>query len=431
MIEFNDTKERCLLVGVNTGELPDFSFAMEELGNLAEACDMIPIGMITQNIPLINKSTYVGEGKLEEIKRFLLEQDVPAVVFLDLLTPSQLSNLQTELDATVYDRTALILQIFSRRAKSREARLQVEIARLEYMLPRLTGLHKQLSRQGGTGGSMSNKGAGETQLELDRRKLNHRLTRYRHELKELTAERRVRRESRNESGVFRVALLGYTNAGKSTLLNSMQKLYGVYAGKTEETGKEVLAKDMLFATLDTTVRRIQKSGCPEFVMADTVGFISNLPHDLVDAFHSTLEEALEADLILQVIDVSDENHALQMQVTNETIKELGADEIPKIIVYNKAEIVKTEDTLPIVDGNTIYLSARSEKQVAALHDIIISKILKAYKETSYLFPYQRSDLAAYLRSVGSVIEERYEEEGIFVRARVNTADAGRLATFEK
>ena len=431
MEEIRNEKETVLLVGLNTGETKNFDFAMEELGNLARACDMEPSGMITQNMEKENKSYLIGEGKLEEIKRYLTTYDIDSVVFNNTLSPAQLSNLQHAIDVPVYDRTGLILQIFDRRARSREARLQVEIARLQYILPRLSGLRTGLSRQGGAGGSMSSKGAGETKLELDRRKLEHRLTMLNRELKAVSEEKSERRKKRSISGIYRVALVGYTNAGKSTILNTMQSLYGVYASSGAGESKEVLAKDMLFATLDTTVRRIRKPETPTFLLADTVGFISELPHHLVKAFRSTLDEALEADLIIQVIDISDPDYELHAEVTNETLKELNAGDIPRLFVYNKADVFMNDRALPGLEGNRILMSAKEPKHMEFLHGQIIERMRKSHVEKTYLFPYERSDLAAYLNEVGACMHTEYGEEGILVKALVGEADCGRLKTYEK
>ena len=291
--------ERALLVGVNLNNGEDYKLSLEELGSLAEACEMEVVGSVEQNLIDVHKAFYIGTGKVEEVKEVAEEKEADVVIFDNSLSPMQMRNLQDKIGKPILDRSTLILDIFASRARSREAKLQVEVARLQYMLPRLVGLHAALSRQGGGSGSMSNKGAGEKKLELDRRVLEHRLAEYRRELKEVGAERQTQRKKRAASGMPRVALVGYTNAGKSTLMNAMLDLFGVDEIDVEE--KKVMEKDMLFATLDTTVRKIAPENRHAFLLSDTVGFIHKLPHNLVEAFHSTLEEAREADILLQVL----------------------------------------------------------------------------------------------------------------------------------
>ena len=285
-----EEKEKVLLVGVETDETEDFERSMEELADLAQACEMQVVGILTQKMSAINKSLYIGTGKVKEVREYAAETGAQAVIFDNTLSPSQVRNLNEELELPILDRTGLILDIFAKRAKTREAVLQVETARLKYLLPRLVGMRDALSRQGGGSGSMSNKGAGEKKLELDRRKIEHRIAELQRELKEITKEREVQRSRRNKGRLPLVSLVGYTNAGKSTIMNMLLNAYV----KDEE--KQVLEKDMLFATLDTTVRRIAPPDRKPFLLSDTVGFISKLPHSLVKAFHSTLEEAKEADL---------------------------------------------------------------------------------------------------------------------------------------
>lgn len=292
--------ERVLLVGANLNDGEDYLTSLEELGALAGACDMEVAGVTSQTLETVHKAFYIGTGKVDEVRLLSRELDVDVIIFDNSLSPMQMRNLQERLEKPILDRSALILDIFAKRARSREAKLQVEVARLQYMLPRLVGLHAALSRQGGASGSMSNRGAGETKLELDRRVLEKRLSELRRELKEVGNERETQRKRRVKSGLPRVALVGYTNAGKSTLLNAMIDLFGPDEGEGAE--KHVMEKDMLFATLDTTVRKIAPPEHHAFLLSDTVGFIHKLPHNLVEAFQSTLEEAKEADLLLQVVD---------------------------------------------------------------------------------------------------------------------------------
>ena len=318
MKQQNETiRPRALLAGVHLNENNDFEVSMKELNNLVKACDMDPVARVDQNLSCINAAYYIGSGKVGEIREAVETLYVDYVIFNDTLSPSQLKNLQREIDVPVWDRTYLILEIFSRRARTKEAKMQVESARLQYMLPRLMGLRDSLGRQGGASGSLSNKGSGEKQIELDRRKIEGRISELRRELERMEQEREVQRRKRTQGTYPQAALVGYTNAGKSTLLN---KLVELSSGKEE---KMVMAKDMLFATLDTTVRKISLSGSQDFLLSDTVGFISRLPHSLVKAFRSTLDEIRYADLLLHVVDFSDEHYKEQIEVTEETLRTGG------------------------------------------------------------------------------------------------------------
>ena len=315
--------KKVLLVGVDTAEEKDFERSMEELKNLAQAACKEVAGIITQRLFTVNRALYIGSGKAVEVKDFAGECGAEEVIFDNALSPSQVRNLTGILELPVLDRTNLILDIFALRAQTREAKLQVEMAKLEYMLPRLVGLHEALSRQGGASGSMSSKGTGEKKLELDRRKIEHRISELKKELELVERSRQTQRKRRKDSQIPQVALVGYTNAGKSTILNRMVEKYGECPQKT------VMEKDMLFATLETSVRSIDVDGRP-FLLADTVGFIHKLPHGLVKAFRSTLEEVRNADLLVQVVDFSDENYKQQIEVTQKTLRELEAGDIPQI-----------------------------------------------------------------------------------------------------
>lgn len=401
-----DTVEKVLLVGMELHGDDNFQMAMEELANLAEACGKEPAGVITQALDAVNKPFYIGPGKVQEVRETAQELGVEEIIFDNTLSPLQIRNLQKEIGLPIKDRTALILDIFRDRARSKEAMLQVETASLQYMLPRLAGLHDALGRQGGTTGSMSNRGAGEKKIELDKRKLEHRLTELKRELKEIEKQRGTQRKKRTQSGIPRVALVGYTNAGKSTLLNALVE----YSGQGEE--KKVGEQDMLFATLDTTVRQIAPEGCHTMLVSDTVGFISRLPHQLVEAFHSTLEEALEADLLIQVVDCSDDHHKEHVKVTNETLKQLGAGDIPMIYVYNKAD--KAEDApqeLPYVSGNRITMSAANRTGLRELLALIEEQLAARYRECDMVIPYRESALVPYFQQQGSVKALAYEEDG--------------------
>lgn len=374
-----EKKERALLLGVDLHDGEDFERSMQELKSLAQACGMEAAGQIVQNLDKIHPALYMGKGKLQEIREYLEEEDIGLLIFDRALTPSQMKNLQDFLGCPILDRTTLILEIFASRAQTREAKLQVESARLQYILPRLVGMRRALSRQGGGSGSLSNRGAGETKLELDRRRIEKRLSQLRRELDKIADERRTQRKQRQGSGIPRVALVGYTNAGKSTLMNRMLER------NMRDDSKKVLEKDMLFATLDTTVRRIRMGRGEEILLSDTVGFIRQLPAGLVKAFRSTLEEAAEADLLLHVLDYSDDSYRTQRKVTEETLKELGAGDIPVIYIYNKADLCMKADELPVIRGSRIYLSAKSGAGIAELAEMIRKACEgKTYDKCRYL-----------------------------------------------
>ncbi len=422
--------DKALIVGMNmtAGADPNrkkgsFDLAMDEMVSLVKACDMEPVGRIEQNMESPNTATYIGAGKVLEVREMVRALEADIVVFDNGLSPIQLRNLSRELDCPVMDRTTLILEIFSARARTREARLQVEVARLQYMLPRLVGLHDALSRQGGASGAMSSKGAGEKKLELDRRRLEQRLTSMRRELEGIAGERETQRKKRAESGIPRVALVGYTNAGKSTIMNAMLT---AYVGDEE---KKVYEEDMLFATLDTTVRRITPPDKNACLLSDTVGFISNLPHNLVKAFRSTLEEVREADLLIQVIDYSDENYMEHIRVTEDTLRQLDAAKIPMIYVFNKADLCGM-GTFATVQGNDrLYMSARSQSGIDTLLTLITGKLSQRYRDCEFVIPYKRGDIVSYLNDNAVVHRMEYREEGVYLDANLSRIDAARYTEF--
>ncbi|MCI9066319.1 MAG: GTPase HflX [Lachnospiraceae bacterium] len=428
--------EKVLLVGVNLNDGEDYLTSLKELGALAEACDMEVAGSVCQTLEAVHKAFYIGTGKVDEVKELAQECNADVIIFDNSLSPMQMRNLQERLEKPILDRSALILDIFAGRARSREAKLQVETARLQYMMPRLVGLHAALSRQGGASGSMSSRGAGEKKLELDRRVLEQRLAQFRRELKEVGSERETQRKRRMKSGLPKVALVGYTNAGKSTILNAMLDLYGGEDAEGEE--KRVLERDMLFATLDTTVRKIAPENHHPFLLSDTVGFIHKLPHNLVEAFHSTLEEAREADLLLQVVDYSDEHYKEQIAVTNQTLKKLGAEGIPMLYLYNKSDLVSPDDVpglfgaapermeecLPAVTEGAIYLSAKKRIGMEELVGLIEKKLSGGYRECTLLIPFTDGRAVSYLNENAVVYETEYLESGVRMRIKLRKEDYG-------
>ncbi|MCI6919159.1 MAG: GTPase HflX [Lachnospiraceae bacterium] len=413
----NRELERVLLVGVDTGEEQNFDGSMEELKQLAKACYMEPVGTVTQRMEFVHKALYIGTGKVQEVRDAAQALDAQLILFNDTLTPSQIKNLQDELKTPVIDRTTLILNIFEMRARTREASLQVETAKLQYLLPRLVGMHEALTRQGGTSGSMSSRGAGEKKLELDRRHIEHRISELRKELDAISRERETQRKRRKQSRIPLVALVGYTNAGKSTIMNQMVERF---VGDEE---KKVLEKDMLFATLDTTIRRINTGNNRDFLLTDTVGFIHKLPHGLVKAFRSTLEEIKGADLLLQVVDVSDPGDQEQMETTKETLWELGAGDIPMLIVFNKADRL-IQNTYPRTAGtNKIYISARQPESIELLVKEITRRVYAGYEEVRLLIPYDKGSIVSYLQENAQILEQTYEPEGTWMHVSCHHADA--------
>ncbi|MBM6769409.1 MULTISPECIES: GTPase HflX [Bacillus cereus group] len=405
--------QRAVLVGVNVGNEDDFAYSMEELTNLAEACDVEVIGQVTQNLQRVNPSHYIGKGKIEEVAAYVQEIDANMVIFNDELSPSQIRNLEEDLDCKVIDRTILILDIFAQRAKTKEAQLQVEVAHLQYMMPRLIGLRESLGRQSGGVGT-KNKGVGEKKLELDRRKIEEQISVLNKDLEALVAQRQTQRKQRKKNEIPVVALVGYTNAGKSTTMNAM---LGIYNG-TEE--KQVFEKDMLFATLETSVRNIDLPDNKSFLLTDTVGFVSKLPHHLVKAFRSTLEEVAEADLLIHVVDYANPNYEQLIDITNETLKKIGVENIPTIYAYNKSDMVDVE--IPKVQEDRVYLSAKKHVGIEELVEMIRSHIYKEYTKCEMLIPYDQGQVVSYFNNHAHVLSTSYENEGTKLQIECKTSD---------
>lgn len=404
---------RAVIVGVNLNDRPGFAYSMEELGNLAEACGIEVVGRLTQNADKIRSSHYIGTGKIDELSALASGSDASTVIFNDELSPSQIRNLESALQKRVIDRTILILDIFAERARTREAQLQVEVAKLQYMLPRLVGLRESLGRQGG-GAGLKNRGAGETKLELDRRRIEDRIAALQQELGKLVAQRHVQRKQRSKNGVPVVCLVGYTNAGKSSLMNAVLRRY------MPDSGKQVLARDMLFATLETSVRAIELQDNKSFLLTDTVGFVSQLPHDLVKAFRSTLEEVTEADLLIQVVDASNPEFERHIEVTNATLEELGAEGIPMIYAYNKSDLA--DRAYPQVEEDKVYLSAKQEAGLEELMALVRERIFRDYMHCEVVIPFSEGRLVSYFNANEHVRSIEYEENGTRLTMECKKAD---------
>ena len=447
MFENESKKDLAILVGVNLDHDAGFQRSMEELKALTEACDMEVVCLHTQNLPSPNTAFYVGKGKVEEIRESLLLYGANTVIFDNALSPIQVRNLSQELEAVILDRTALILQIFdcranlskalelevidrtglilnifALRARTAEAKMQVELAKLQYMLPRLVGLHNNLSRQGGGSGSLSNKGAGEKKLELDRRRIEKQISFLKKELSEIEQNKEVMRKKRNLSLLPKVALVGYTNAGKSTILNQLVTRF------SKEEEKTVLEKDMLFATLETSVRQISPAGKKSFLLSDTVGFIDKLPHSLVKAFRSTLQEVREADLLLHVIDFSNPDFPDHIQVTKDTLEELNASHIPVLYIYNKADRIDPTAAARLLD-NKLYISAKSQEGIDALLDAIGQLLNQGDKSLTLLIPFSRGDIVSVLMENARILSTEYTAQGTLLQVEGSPAVLDRYLSY--
>lgn len=400
MYENKKEAERALLVSVDTGDF-DAEVSIDELEELAHTAGAEVLGKIIQKKERPEAATFVGAGKLAEIIAFCSSQDIDLLIFDSELTPSQQRNLEKLTGVRVIDRTMLILDIFAARARTGEGKLQVELAQLKYSLPRLAGQGLSLSR---LGGGIGTRGPGESKLESDRRHINRRIQKLESELRELEKRRDLLRKRRKKDGVQTVAIVGYTNAGKSTLMNALTK-----AG--------VLAEDKLFATLDPTSRALTLPDGRRVMLVDTVGLIRRLPHKLIEAFKSTLEEAAQASVILNVCDASDEHCAEHLDVTKRLLDELGCAGTPIISVMNKCDLVGNIYSMPTF-GKTVLISALNERGFDELLAAVQKELPQTRRTASLLIPFKNGAAAARIREEGVVEKEEYHPEGLFMRATV-------------
>lgn len=408
---------KVFLVGLTTSKA-NLTYELEELGNLAKANNLAPVETFTQKLERPNPATYFGKGKVEELAEAAKTYEVDMIVANDELSPSQIRNLEKLTNTTVLDRTGLILDIFAQRAQTKEAKLQVQLARLQYQLPRLrTSMSVSLDQQTGAGGAgFTSRGSGETKLEESRRRITSQMVHIRQELAELSKGTSTRSAKRTTNELANVALVGYTNAGKSTLMNRLLARFGVGA-ETDDT-KQVFEKDMLFATLTTTVRQLTLPDKKQFLLSDTVGFVSKLPHNLVSAFKSTLQEAANADLLLQIVDVSDEHYKDMMATTEKTLAEVGVTDVPMITVYNKAD--RTELVYPDVSGeNTITISALDPASQDALIDLIKKQIFNDVQEVTLHIPFDQGAVQAKLAAKHTFNKEDYDETGTLITVELS------------
>ena len=406
--------KKAIIVGIKINNQKDFDYMMDELENLVYANNINVSERLVQNLDKIHAGHYLGSGKIEELKKIIAETDVDMVIFNDELSPYQIRNLEEFLDIEVIDRTQLILDIFYKRAKTKEAKLQVEIARLQYELPRMrTSRDEKLDQQSGASGT-SNRGAGETKLEINYRTIKHRIQLLNKELENVIKERDIQRKQRKKNQISVVSLVGYTNAGKSTIMNKFVNKFN------KGESKEVFEKDMLFATLETSVRNITLPDRKKFLLTDTVGFVSNLPHHLIKAFRSTLEEVREADLLIHVVDYSSIHYKNMMQTTDSTLAEVGIKDIPVIYVYNKADL--TEKEIPADDGDSIYISAKNDIGLDLLLEKIYYKIFQDYEKAVFLIPYNKGEIVSHFNENASVLDIKHEENGTKITAECRKSD---------
>lgn len=416
-------KTRVIVAGVSHLQA-DFEYTMQELASLVEANNMEVADTIIQNADTVSGATYFGSGKVHEIKEIANADDVQIVVLNDELTPSQIRNLEKETKLSFMDRTELILQVFSTRAQTKQAKLQVEIAKLQYQLPRIHPSGNPLDQQSASGG-LANRGAGESKLELDRRVIRKRITALRNELKTVDKTINVQSRRRTNTSLPLVSLVGYTNAGKSTTMNGLLNF-----NKEDSQDRKVFEKNMLFATLDTSVRRIDLEDNTSFLLSDTVGFVSKLPHNLVESFKTTLKEAQAADLLIQVIDVSDEHWKNMIDVTEKTLKEIGVTDKPMIYAFNKADLKKGQQ-FPTIEGDNIYYSALDKESIEKLVDLIKLKIFNNYQKADLLVPYSDQKITEEILQNSQVLKKEFTNDGSLITASLSPTELEKFNKYIK
>ena len=409
MISMDEIKERVILVAVDTDGSDQAERSLDELGELAKTAGAEVVGRMIQPRENIHPGTYIGKGKILELKELLWETHGTGIICDDELTSVQMGNLEAELDCKIMDRTLLILDIFAARAVSGEGKIQVELAQLKYRASRLAGLGKSLSR---LGGGIGTRGPGEKKLEMDRRLIRERISRLKKELKDVERHRELIRGQRKQSGLKVAALVGYTSAGKSSIENAL-------------TQAGVLEDAMLFSTLDTTTRALTLDNTQEILLTDTVGFINKLPHHLVEAFKSTLEEAACSDIILKIADASDSEAAEQLSVTDEVLNDLGCGDIPQVTVYNKCD----RTGVAPYDPDVLLVSAKTgyglDSLLAKIDEILAHRV----RTIEVLLPYDKLALADVFRTRGSVLAEEYRENGVYYKATVKVDDLHRFEAY--
>jgi len=402
MEEFGKLEERVVLVGVQTGDNDNVEESLDELEELASTAGAVTVGKIIQNREAVHPGTYIGKGKIEEVRALVYAMDATGIICDDELSPAQLNNLERELDCKVMDRTLLILDIFAARAITSEGKIQVELAQLRYRAARLVGLRESLSR---LGGGIGTRGPGEKKLETDRRLIRTRISALKQELLQVEKHRELIRSSRARGNMKTAAIVGYTNAGKSTLLNKL-------------TGSDVLSEDKLFATLDPTTRLLNLDDGQQILLTDTVGFIHKLPHHLVEAFKSTLEEAKYADYIIHVVDCSNTQAEMQMHVVYETLRELGVMGKKIITLFNKQDAPGAAVLRDFKADYTLKISAKTGEGLEDLNDLLEKLLADEQIYVERLFPYQEAGKIQLIREYGQLISEEYTDTGIVVKARV-------------